>query len=125
MPSNAELQTRIKELEEELEKMQNRAALRASSQFSTLETTSGDFAREVWKAVLVGATSALFDPSRIPMTGNPKALDHCLKRALHVADRAAEIAKNHRDFQDKEEAAKILNSPDPLQSLMGQDDISE
>ena len=109
MPTNQELQARIKELEEQL----------AQSSTPILESTN--FAREVWQAVLVGATSALFDPSRMPMTGNPKALDHCLKRALHVADRAAEIAKNHRDFQDKEEAAKLLHSPDPLKTLMDED----
>lgn len=114
MPSNQELQARIKELEEQLLRSNHQASLRMES---ALEASPTDFAQEVWKAVLVGAVSSLFNPNQIPLDNRPRALDHYLKRALTIADKAAEVARNHRAYEDKTETAKLLN--DPLKTLMG------
>lgn len=81
-------------------------------------TDSGDaFEREVWKAVLVGAVTALFDPSRMPLDNRPDALTAYLNRALKTAETAALTAKNYRkqlDLQKKED----IKEPDPLKSLL-------
>lgn len=93
-------------------------ALEAQPPTAITLTDSGDaFEREVWKAVLVGATSALFDPSRMPLDNRPDALVAYLNRALKTAETAALTAKNYRkklDLQRKEE----IQEPDPLKALL-------
>lgn len=78
-----------------------------------------DFAREVWKAVLIGATSALFDPRRISMDNRENALDKYLQRALKTAEEAAKTARNYEKYlQARLEEQDRKEANDPLKSLI-------
>jgi hypothetical protein len=123
MATNQELQATITKLEKENEKLK-KGLLDGTT--STMERSIGvlqstPFEDRVWEAVLIGAVSTLFDPSRISIDNRPKALDHYLARALRIADAAVVAARAHKEFNDKEQ----LKPADPLLDLLHPEPITD
>lgn len=104
MATNKELQDRIDELELQLSEPQG-------------TILQDSFSKEVWRTVLIGATSSLFNPAYMPLDSRPKALDQYLQRALTVADRAAKVATEYQAFNEKE-SIQASKSDDPLATLL-------
>jgi len=119
MPTNQELQATITKLEKENERLKKGLldgtilSNRSDGTIRPNQTTSTTFEDRVWEAVLIGAVSTLFDPTRIAIDNRPKALDYYLARALRIADSAVVAARAHKEFNEKE----AQKSNDPLQAL--------
>ncbi len=120
MPTNQELQATITSLQKELDTLKKKESQMERS-MTPMVGVSDTFENKVWEAVLIGAVSTLFDPSRISIDNRPKALDHYLARALRIADAAVVAARAHKEFNDKEQ----LRPADPLQDLLHPEPITD
>lgn len=103
-PRNEELKAleeTVSSLEEQVLSLQEQ--LKSLSVPNTLtEQPSKELEDKVWEAVLMGAVSTLFDPSRLCLNDRPKALQQHLDRALRTADQAILVARSYKAHLAKE-----------------------